>query len=190
MTDVFVHASACVDSGAVVGAGTRVWHGAHVMPGARIGRNCVLGQGCFVGGDVVVGDGCRIQNHVSLYDGVRLESDVFVGPNAVFTNVRRPRAAFPRRDRFEITLVKEGATIGANATLRCGITIGKGAFVAAGAVVTHDVADFVMVAGTPARPCGYACRCGESVDPPDYRCAACGRTYVLAASGGLSESSS
>jgi len=189
MSDVFVHPSAHVDAGAILGDGTRVWHGAHVMPGARIGRDCVVGQGCFVGGTFVVGDGCRIQNHVSLYDGVRLEDGVFVGPSAVFTNVRRPRARFARRDRFEVTLVKEGATIGANATLRCGITVGVGAFVAAGAVVTRDVADFVVVAGNPARPCGYACRCGEAIVAPEFRCA-CGRIYHPAPTGGLTESSS
>jgi UDP-2-acetamido-3-amino-2,3-dideoxy-glucuronate N-acetyltransferase len=177
-----IHPSAVVDPGAVVGAGTKVWHGAHVMAGARIGRHCVLGQNAFVGGKVEVGDRCRIQNNVSLYDGVILEDAVFVGPSAVFTNVMRPRADFPRKDRFERTLVRAGATIGANATILCGVTIGMGAFVAAGAVVTRDVADHVLVRGVPARAAGFVCRCGEGLDG-SRRCASCGRRYAPSGEG-------
>jgi UDP-2-acetamido-3-amino-2,3-dideoxy-glucuronate N-acetyltransferase len=177
-----IHPSACVDPGAVVGAGTRVWHGAHVMAGARVGRDCVLGQNVFVGGKVEVGDRCRIQNNVSLYDGVVLEEAVFVGPSATFTNVLRPRADFPRKDRFEKTLVRAGATIGAHATIVCGVTIGAGAFVAAGAVVTRDVPDFVLVQGVPARAAGFVCRCGEALGAA-LMCAACGRRYAAAGNG-------
>ncbi len=190
MSDPLIHPSAHVDVGAVVGAETRIWHGVHVMPGARIGSNCILGQGVFVAGTVSVGDRCKIQNHVSLFDGVVLEEGVFVGPSATFTNVRRPRATFPRRDKYETTLVREGATIGANATIRCGVTVGRCAFVAAGAVVTRDVPDFVLVAGNPAVACGYTCRCGERVDPVKGRCGECGRGYVASPSGGLVEESS
>jgi UDP-2-acetamido-3-amino-2,3-dideoxy-glucuronate N-acetyltransferase len=177
-----IHPSAFVDPGAIVGAGTRIWHGAHVMAGARIGRDCMLGQNVFVGSRVEIGDRCRIQNHVSVYDGVVLADAVFVGPAATFTNVRRPRADFPRKERFETTRVKTGATIGAHATIVCGVTIGEGAFVAAGAVVTHDVPDFALVRGVPARADGFVCRCGERLDAL-WRCGACGRTYVQAGAG-------
>ncbi len=182
----FVHPTAVVDPGAVLGPGTRVWHFCHVSAGARIGRNVVLGQNVFVAGTVVVGDRCKIQNNVSLYDGVVLEDDVFVGPSAVFTNVTRPRAAFPRRDRFERTLVRSGASIGANATIVCGREIGRGAFVAAGAVVTRDVAPFLLVRGAPARPAGFVCLCGEAVLPPVFQCPSCGRGYAPQGEG-LSE---
>jgi UDP-2-acetamido-3-amino-2,3-dideoxy-glucuronate N-acetyltransferase len=178
-----IHASAIVDPGAEIGAGTRIWHFCHVMAGARIGRACVLGQNVFVAGSVRIGSGCRIQNNVSLFDGVELCNDVFIGPSAVFTNVSRPRAGFPRRDLFERTLVGSGATIGANATVRCGITVGEGAFVAAGAVVTRSVPPFVLVQGVPARASGFVCRCGESVGAPTFRCPGCGEGYVLEAFG-------
>jgi UDP-2-acetamido-3-amino-2,3-dideoxy-glucuronate N-acetyltransferase len=183
-----VHPTAVVDAGATIGAGTRVWHFVHVMGTARIGRDCVLGQGVFVGPRVVVGDRCRIQNQVSLYEGCVLEDGVFVGPSATFTNVKRPRAGFPRKDRFERTLVRAGATVGANATVLCGVTIGRGAFVSAGAVVTRDVPDFALVKGVPARPSGHVCLCGERLDA-DLACAACGRRYARAAGagGGLAE---
>lgn len=171
-----IHPSAVVDSGAEVGAGTRIWHGVHVMSTARIGRDCMLGQNVFVGPGVEVRDRCRIQNNVSLYEGVVLEEGVFVGPSATFTNVMRPRSDFPRKGHFLPTVVRAGATIGANATILCGLTIGRGAFVAAGAVVTKSVPDFVLVRGVPARPSGFACLCGEAVDSA-LRCLACDRRY-------------
>ncbi len=185
-----IHSSAIVDPGAIIGAGTKVWHHAHVMSGASIGEQCVLGQNCFVAATARVGDGCRIQNNVSLYDGVVLERDVFVGPSAVFTNVSRPRAAFLRGPAgFEPTVVGEGATIGANATVVCGVVIGRGAFVGAGAVVTRDVPAFALVLGVPARVRGWVCACGASIsgasDLPagPVRCGECGRLYRASGTG-------
>lgn len=185
--EAFIHPTAIVAPEAELGRGAKVWHFCHVMAGARLGNEVVLGQNCFVAATVEIGDGSRIQNGVSLYDGVRLEAGVFVGPAAVFTNVSRPRARFPRRDQFEITLVREGASIGANATIVCGVTVGRGALVGAGAVVTHDVPDFACVVGQPARQQGWACLCGEALRDlpntsplPDHasaECPACGRRY-------------
>lgn len=143
------------------------------MAGARIGARCSIGQACFIG-NVAIGDGCRIQNHVSIFDGVTLEDDVFVGPACVFTNVRRPRAAISRRDGFEPTTVRRGATLGANATIRCGVTIGEYAMVAAGAVVTRDVAPYALVCGVPARQVGIVCRCGADANDQAPRCSSCG----------------
>jgi len=156
------HPTAVVDRGARVGVGSKIWHFCHVMRGARIGARCTLGQNVFVAGDAQLGTGCRIQNNVSIYDGVVLENDVFVGPSAVFTNVRNPRAAVDRRADFEKTIVGRGATIGANATIVCGVTIGPYAFVGAGAVVTRDVAAHAVVSGVPARRTGWICRCGKT----------------------------
>ncbi len=176
---VFVHSTAIVDAGATIGEGSRIWHFSHVMAGARIGRNCVLGQNVFIAKTAEIGDGCKLQNNVSVYDAVVLEPDVFVGPSAVFTNVKNPRAAVERKDRYDPTLVRQGASIGANATIVCGVTIGEHAFVAAGAVVTKDVASFAIVAGVPARRIGWACGCGEVLRgrAKTLRCARCGRTY-------------
>jgi UDP-2-acetamido-3-amino-2,3-dideoxy-glucuronate N-acetyltransferase len=158
----WAHPTAVVDRGARVGAGTKIWHFCHVMAGARIGARCVMGQNVFVGRLGVIGDGCKIQNGVSIYDGVVLEDDVFVGPSAVFTNVRSPRAFVNRRTHFESTVVRRGATIGANATIVCGVTIGEYAFVGAGAVVTRSVAPFSVVMGAPARVTTRICKCGET----------------------------
>ena len=174
MKGYWSHPTAVIDSPAHIGAGTKIWHFCHVMAGARIGAACVLGQNVFVAATAVVGDRCRIQNNVSLYDGVVLEDDVFVGPSAVFTNVRNPRAEVDRKAAFERTIVRRGATIGANATTVCGVEIGAYAFVAAGAVVTRDVAAHVLVAGVPARMAGRVCRCGEVQSRGARRCGACG----------------
>jgi UDP-2-acetamido-3-amino-2,3-dideoxy-glucuronate N-acetyltransferase len=162
MTDVFVHASADVEEGAAIGAGTKVWHLAHIRSTARVGANCVIGRNVYVDADVVVGDLVKIQNNVSVYKGVTIEDEVFVGPCVVFTNDLRPRAQNPD---WEITptLVRRGASIGANATLVCGIEIGEYAMVAAGAVVTKDVAPYQLVAGNPARPLGFVDAKGQVV---------------------------
>lgn len=185
----FKHDSACVDEGAVIGSGTRVWHFCHVSSGARIGDGCVLGQNVYVASTAVVGDGVRIQNNVSIYDGVVLEDGVFVGPSAVFTNVSTPRANVSRKDAFLKTLVKQGATIGANATIVCGHSVGRYAFVGAGAVVTRDVPDYALVVGVPARRTGWACRCGVRLDSGraapqsgaavEIACQSCGAGYRL-----------
>lgn len=166
-----VHPTAIVETGAAVGAGTRVWHFCHLMSGARVGARCVLGQGVYVGDRVVVGDGCRVQNHVSLYDGVLLGDDVFVGPSAVFTNVSRPRAFVSRHDAFEATRVGRGATIGANATIVCGHTLGAYCFIAAGAVVTADVPAHALMMGVPARQTGWVCRCAATLPLGDVETA-------------------
>jgi UDP-2-acetamido-3-amino-2,3-dideoxy-glucuronate N-acetyltransferase len=175
--DVLVHESACIDEPCTIGEGSRVWHFAHVMAGARIGRRCMLGQGVFVGGAVVLGDGVRVQNHVSIYDGVEIEDDVFLGPSCVFTNVKNPRAELSRKNAFARTRVRRGATIGANATIMCGTTIGRYAFVGAGAVVTRDVPDFALVTGAPARRIGWVDRAGERLSFVDAR-SSCGRYSV------------
>lgn len=189
-----VHATAVIDAGAVIGAGTKVWHFAHVMAGARVGAGCVLGQNVFVAGRVVVGDGCRIQNNVSLYDGVELGSEVFVGPSAVFTNVINPRAFLSRRTELRPTRVGRGATIGANATIVCGHDLGDYCLVGAGAVVAGDVPAYALMLGVPARRRGWVCRCGVTLAAspaaasPSLTCAACGAGYrVEPGAGGADE---
>jgi UDP-2-acetamido-3-amino-2,3-dideoxy-glucuronate N-acetyltransferase len=174
-----VHPTASVDAGAAIGEGTNVWHYSHVMPGATIGPNCNLGQNVYVGRDVRVGAGVKIQNNVSVYEGVEIEDHVFCGPSVVFTNVREPRARIDRKHEIERTLVREGATLGANATILCGITVGRHAFVGAGAVVTADVPDFALVVGTPARLSGWVCVCGRRLQftGDRTRCEECGDTY-------------
>jgi len=177
---VFIHLTAVVDDGAKIGEGTKIWHFSHVMSGARIGRGCTLGQNVFVGKNVVIGDNVKIQNNVSVYEGVILEDDVFCGPSMVFTNVDRPRSAFPTdRARYLKTVVKRGATIGANATIVCGHTIGEHAFIGAGSVVTKDVPAHAIVYGNPARIRGWACECGEPLEfeGDEAVCSACGRRY-------------
>ncbi|HEV3176235.1 MAG TPA: Gfo/Idh/MocA family oxidoreductase [Stellaceae bacterium] len=178
----FVHPSAVVDAGAEVGAGTKIWHFSHVLGDTRIGRNCVLGQNVMAGPSVVIGDGCKIQNNVSIYKGVRLEDEVFCGPSMVFTNVLTPRAHVERKDEFAPTLVKKGATLGANATVICGHTIGRYAMVGAGAVVTRDVPDHALVVGNPARVIGWVSAAGERLGP-DLVCPRTGERYRKAASG-------
>jgi UDP-2-acetamido-3-amino-2,3-dideoxy-glucuronate N-acetyltransferase len=163
---VQIHPSAIVDAGAHIGAGTAVWHFAHVCPGARIGERCSLGQGVFVGNDVHIGHGVKVQNHVSVYDAVTLEDEVFCGPSMVFTNVHNPRAAVPRKHEYRRTLIKRGATLGANCTVVCGTTIGEFAFVGAGAVVSRNVPAFALVVGVPARRIGWVSRHGERLPLP------------------------
>jgi len=179
------HSSAIVDDGAVIGDGSRIWHFVHVCGGARIGRDCSLGQNVFVGNRVVIGDNVKIQNNVSIYDNVILEDDVFCGPSMVFTNVYNPRSAVSRKDEYRNTIVRRGATIGANATIVCGVTLGEYAFVAAGAVVNRDVASCALVAGVPARRMGWMSRFGDRLDLPvsgEGRavCPSTGEVYVLA----------
>lgn len=177
----FLHGTAIVDEGCEIGEGTRVWHFSHIRKGTRIGKGCVIGQNVMIGPDVALGGGCKIQNNVSVYEGVTLEDGVFVGPSAVFTNVRAPRAFIDRRREFQPTRVRRGATIGANATIVCGVTIGRYAFVAAGAVVNRDVPPHGLVAGVPARLIGHVCRCGATLRfarGRGARCAACGDAYV------------
>ncbi len=177
----WAHQSALVDGGASIGGGTKIWHFSHVMGGARIGARCSLGQNVFVGARAVIGDGCKIQNNVSLYDEVTLSDDVFVGPSAVFTNVVNPRAFVVRKHEYRRTDVARGASIGANATVVCGRRIGELAFVAAGAVVTRDVAPYALVAGVPARRIGWICRCGVTL--PRRRPSAASREAALACVG-------
>lgn len=158
-----VHESSIVHPKAAVGEGTRIWHFSHVMEGARIGKNCILGQNVFVGPGVRIGDGCKIQNNVSLYEGVELAEDVFCGPSCVFTNVQTPRSHVSRKGEFAATKVGKGATIGANATVVCGNSIGEFAFIGAGAVVTKEIPAYALVYGVPARVRGWACSCGEII---------------------------
>jgi UDP-2-acetamido-3-amino-2,3-dideoxy-glucuronate N-acetyltransferase len=177
------HPTATIDPGCTIGEGTAVWHYTHVMAGARIGAGCSLGQNVFVARDVVVGDNVKIQNNVSLYEGVTLEDDVFCGPSMVFTNVINPRSHVSRRHEYRKTLVRRGATIGANATIMCGHTIGEYAFIGAGAVVTGDVPEYALMLGVPARVAGWMCVCGVRLQVPDgtsaapFACAACGTAF-------------
>lgn len=187
MPDAFIHPTAVVDAGAVLGPNTKVWHFSHVMGGASIGENCSLGQNVFVGNGVRIGNGVKIQNNVSVFEGVTLEDHVFCGPSMVFTNVRTPRSAHPRNtaEDYAPTLVKRGASIGANATIVCGVTINEHAFVAAGAVVTKDVAAYSVVSGVPARPTGWMSDYGDLLRFDDSGTAydSTGATYVKDATG-------
>jgi len=177
----FVHPSAIVEPGAELGEGVQIWHFCHVLAGARIGARSMLGQGCFVGGRVRLGEGVRVQNGVSLYDGVELDAEVFVGPNAVFTNVKYPRAFISRKAEFGAIRVRRGATVGANATLLPGVELGEYAFVAAGAVVTRSVPPFSLVRGVPARPSGWVSRAGERLrfEAGTAECPRTGERYEL-----------
>ena len=199
---VFIHESSYVDDGASVGDGTKIWHFCHVMPGAVIGERCSLGQNVVVMPGTRIGNNVKIQNNVSIYEGVELEDDVFCGPSMVFTNVINPRSAVSRKHEYQRTVVRRGATIGANATVICGLTLGEYAFVGAGAVVTKDVKSFALVTGVPARQVGWMCRCGERLGtagtgnteqgteasgssgsrfpvPGSLVCSACGTKYEL-----------
>lgn len=161
-----IHPSAIVDDGAVLGEDCRVWHFVHISAGARIGSKCSFGQNVFVGNDVAIGDNVKIQNNVSVYDAVTLEDDVFCGPSMVFTNVYNPRSAVTRKSEYRRTLIRQGATLGANSTIVCGTTVGRYAFVGAGAVVNRDVPDFALVVGVPARQVGWMSRFGERIELP------------------------
>jgi len=178
---VVIHPTAVVDDGVTIGAGSHVWHFAHLLSGTVLGARCVVGQNVMIGPDVCVGDGCKIQNNVSLYKGVALEDEVFCGPSCVFTNVKTPRAHVNRREEFARTLVRRGATIGANATVICGVTIGQYALVGAGATVTRDVRDFSLVVGVPARQVGWVCMCGDVLARASdavWKCARCSDEYT------------
>ena len=161
MNQTFIHATAVIDDGAIIGDNTRVWHFCHIMPTAVIGNDCIIGQNVFVDNNVRVGNGVKIQNNVSLYNGVVLQNDVFVGPSVVFTNVINPRSFIERKHEFKQTMVEQGASIGANATLICGITVGEYAMVGAGAVVTKDVSAYAVVMGNPAKQTGWVDREGN-----------------------------
>ena len=174
----FVHESAYVDDGAQIGAGTKVWHFCHVMRGAVIGERCSLGQNVVVMNGTRIGDNCKLQNNVSVYEGVELEDDVFCGPSMVFTNVLNPRSHVSRKHEYRRTLVRRGSSIGANATIVCGVTLGEYSFIGAGAVVTTSVADYALMVGVPARRIGWMCQCGERLpDSGEGRCSACGIEY-------------
>jgi UDP-2-acetamido-3-amino-2,3-dideoxy-glucuronate N-acetyltransferase len=184
--DAMIHESAWIDEPAEIGAGTRIWHFCHVLAGSRIGRKCTLGQNVMIGPDVTIGDHCKVQNNVSIYPGVTLEDGVFCGPSCVFTNVVNPRAEIEKKNEFRPTLVKQGATIGANATIVCGATLGAWCLIGAGAVVVRDVPDFALMAGVPARRIGWVSHAGETLDG-DLVCPQTGRRYGLTAAETLVE---
>lgn len=177
----WAHDSAIIDAGARIGDGTRIWHWAHICGGARIGEQCSLGQNVFVANQVVIGNNVKIQNNVSVYDDVTLEDDVFCGPSMVFTNVVNPRSHVPRKNEYLATTVRRGATIGANATIVCGHTIGEYAFIGAGAVVTRDVPAHALMVGTPAKRIGWMCRCGERLveNAGNAGCSICATKYAI-----------
>jgi UDP-2-acetamido-3-amino-2,3-dideoxy-glucuronate N-acetyltransferase len=176
MCDIFIHETAIIDFGAKIGAGTRIWHWTHVSSSAVLGERCNIGQNVFIADQVTIGKGCKIQNNVSLYKGVTLEDDVFCGPSMVFTNIFNPRANIRKMDQILPTIVKHGATLGANCTIVCGNTIGRYAFIGAGAVVTRDVPDYALVVGNPIKQIGWVCECGERL-PDDYKCISCNKHY-------------
>ena len=182
MPELFFHSTAFIDPGAGIGTGTRIWHFCHIMPGAVIGNNCNLGHNVFVDNNVAIGNGVKIQNNVSVYNGVKIEDDVFIGPSVVFTNVINPRSFIERKNEFKPTLVKKGASIGANATILCGISIGEYAMIGAGAVVTKDVAAFALVVGNPGRQAGWVSEAGERLHIQENNIATCKITtqqYIL-----------
>jgi len=171
-----VHESSYIDENVEIGSGTKIWHFSHVLSGSRIGENCKIGQNVVIGPEVTIGRGCKIQNNISIYEGVTLEDEVFCGPSMVFTNVYNPRSAIRRMDELRTTLVKKGASIGANATVLCGITIGCYSFIGAGAVVLKDVPDYALVVGNPGKQKGWMCACGVRLED-DLTCPACEKRY-------------
>ena len=173
-----VHESSYVDDDVEIGEGTKIWHFSHVQKGARIGKNCSLGQNVNIGNNVHIGNGVRIQNNVSVYEGVEIEDNVFCGPSCVFTNVTTPRAHFPVHGVYAKTLIKEGASLGANCTIVCGHTVGKSALIGSGSVVTKDVKDYALMVGVPAKQIGWVCECGKRLDDSTLKCE-CGRKYTL-----------
>ena len=179
MPDYFVHESSYVDDGAVIGKGSKIWHFCHIMPGAVIGERCNLGQNVVVMPGARLGNNVKVQNNVSIYEGVVLEDDVFCGPSCVFTNVVNPRSHVPRKSEYQRTLVRRGSSIGANATILCGVTLGEYSFIGAGAVVRSDVPPFALMVGVPARRVGWMCQCGVRLQPREGQaaCAICGATY-------------
>lgn len=187
MSPYVAHPTAIIDDGATIGSGTRVWHWVHICGGAKIGDSCSLGQNVYVGNRVIIGDNVKVQNNVSIYDNVTLEDGVFCGPSMVFTNVYNPRAEVSRKDEYRDTLIKRGATLGANCTIVCGVTIGEYAFVGAGAVINRDVPAFALMLGVPARQAGWMSRHGERLDLPltgnaEATCPETGELYVLSGS--------
>jgi len=185
VAETFIHESSYVDDGCTIGEGTKIWHFCHVMKGATIGRGCNIGQNVVVSPKVIIGNNVKIQNNVSLYTGVILEDDVFCGPSMVFTNVVNPRSHVSRKDEYRETLVKLGASLGANCTIVCGHTIGRYAFIGAGAVITKDVPDYALVVGNPGRISGWMCRCGVTLasgtqPPAQAQCGVCGTKYRVA----------
>lgn len=182
--NITIHPTAIIDEGAEIGEGSRVWHWAHICAGAKIGKNCSFGQNVFVGNKVVIGNNVKIQNNVSVYDNVTLQDDVFCGPSMVFTNVYNPRSAIERKNEYRNTLVKKGATLGANCTLVCGITIGEHAFIGAGALVNKDVPDYALMVGVPAKQIGWMSEYGEQLQLPlfgdfEVSCPETGAIYLL-----------
>ena len=181
MADYFVHESSVIDPGAEIGAGTKIWHFSHLMGDVKIGENCVIGQNVFIASGVKIGSNVKIQNNVSVYSGVVCEDDVFLGPSMVFTNIINPRSHISRKDEYQTTLVKKGASIGANATVVCGIKLGEYAFIGAGAVVTKDVPDHGLIYGNPGKLQGWMCHCGEKLDFGNREnaiCSSCKTSYT------------
>ena len=181
----FIHPTTVVDEPMEIGGGTKIWHFTHIMSGARIGENCVIGQNVFIGSGVILGDNIKVQNNVSIYDGVILEDDIFCGPSMVFTNVFNPRSFISRKKEFRKTLVKKGATIGANVTIICGNTIGSYAFIGAGSVVTKDIPDYALVYGNPGKAKGWVCPCAEEIIFRSGKavCKTCGKKYKKDSTG-------
>ena len=170
------HSTAIIDENVDIGENTIIWHFSHVMKNAKIGSNSILGQNCFIGSKAIIGDNVKIQNNVSIYDNVILENNVFCGPSSVFTNVINPRSFIERKNEYKTTIVKQGASIGANATIVCGITLGKFCFIGAGSVVTKDVPDYALIYGVPAEIKGWICECGEKLNK-EYKCRKCNKEY-------------